>query len=370
MSHRGTARWMLVVAAGLMLGLFSSRAQAQWQVASADGSSTLKLGVLLQPQGEIIETADAEDHSQNLFLRRARILLGGTYSERWSFFLETDSPNLGKSKSDGSKTTDLFIQDVFVTYSTGDKFKIDAGMMLMPLSHNHETSAGMLLPVDYGPYTFVQSDPLTEKVGRDYGIQARGYLLDKHFEYRVGAFQGYRGSDLAGGSGAGTEPFRVTARAVWYPFEAETGYFYTGASLGTKKILAVGATYDVQSSYSTIAADLFYDQPIASGAVTFQADWASIDGDDFLLSLPEQDTWLIEASYYHKETRLGPYLQLASRSYALEDASHADEERMQAGLAWWLSGHKINVKGAWTRITKDGAPDRDQALLQLQVFWY
>jgi len=364
-----TSRWYVVVA-GVVLSLLSSPAGAQWQIASADGSSTLKLGVLLQPQAELIETADGEDHSQNLFLRRARILLGGTYSERWSFFLETDSPNLGKAKPDGSKSSDLYVQDAFVTYSTGDAFKIDAGMMLMPLSHNHETSAGQLAPVDYGPFTFVESDPTTSKVGRDYGIQARGYILDRHLEYRVGAFQGYRGSDLAGGSGAGTEPFRVTARAVWYPFEAETGYFYTGTSLGAKKILALGATYDVQSSYSTMAADLFYDQPLASGAATFQADWARLDGDDFLTSLPRQDTWLIEASYYHKKLRLGPFVQLASRSFGADDASHADEERTQAGLAWWLSGHTINLKGAWTRITADSSPDRDQAQLQLQVFWY
>ncbi len=369
MSRGVTSRWFVVVA-GLVLSLHSSPASAQWQVASADGSSTLKLGVLLQPQAELIETADGGDHSQNLFLRRARILLGGTYSERWSFFLDTDSPNLGKAKPDGSKTSDLFVQDAFVTYSAGDALKVDAGMMLMPLSHNHETSAGMLLPVDYGPFTFVESDPTTSKVGRDYGIQARGYILGKHLEYRAGVFQGYRGSDLAGGSGAGTEPFRLTARAVWYPFEAETGYFYTGASHGAKKILALGATYDVQSSYSTVAADLFVDQPLASGAVTFQVDWARLDGQDFLTSLPVQDTWLVEASYYYKKLRLGPFVQLASRDFAVDDASHADEERMQAGLAWWIRGHTINLKGAWTRITADGSPDRDQAQLQLQVFWY
>jgi hypothetical protein len=370
MSLRVAARWFVFMVVGVALGLVSLPAQAQWQVASADGTSSLKLGVLLQPEAELIDTVDGEHHSQNLFLRRARILMGGTYSEQWSFFLETDSPNLGKGKPDGTKTSDLFIQDVFVTYSTGDKFKVDAGMMLMPLSHNHETSAAVLLPVDYGPYTFLESDPTTSKVGRDYGIQARGYVLDKHLEYRVGAFQGFRGSDLAGGSGAGSEPFRLTARTVWYPFEAETGYFYTGTTHGAKKILALGATYDVQSSYSTMAADLFYDQPVASGAVTFQADWSRLDGDEFLTSLPEQDTWLVEASYYSKKLRLGPFVQLASRCFALEDASHPDEDRMQAGLAWWLSAHKINVKGAWTRISNDASPDRDQLLLQLQLFWY
>ena len=361
--------WPVLAALAALLLAGADDALAQWQIATQDGKSTLKLGVLVQAQAEAIETSDAEHHSQNLFLRRARVLLGGTFSERWSFFLETDSPNLGKGKSDGSKTSDLFVQDAFVTYSTGDAFKIDAGMMLLPLSHNHESSAAALSPVDYGAFTFVASDPTTSKVGRDYGIQARGYVLGKHLEYRVGAFQGYRGSDGAGGV-AGGEPFRVTARTVWYPFEADTGYFYTGNSLGTKKILAVGASYDAQSSYSSVAADVFYDQPLPGGSVTLQTGWSRIDGDDFLTSLPEQDTWLVEAAYYSKSLRLGPFLQYTSRAYAAPSASRADEERLQAGVAWWLSGHKINVKAAWARLEKDGAPDRDQALVQLQVFWY
>ena len=45
-------------------------------------------------------------------------------------------------------------------------------------------------------------------------------------------------------------------------------------------------------------------------------------------------------------------------------------ERAQAGLTRSLSRRTVNFKASWTRITKDDAPERDQALLRLQISWY
>jgi hypothetical protein len=38
----------------------ASEALAQWQISAQDGKSTLKIGFLVQPQGEWIDTADSE----------------------------------------------------------------------------------------------------------------------------------------------------------------------------------------------------------------------------------------------------------------------------------------------------------------------
>jgi len=371
MNRRLAGRMVLVLVSMLVL-LGPGVARAQWQVASMDGKSSVKFGVLLQPQAEWLETPDAEHVSQNLFLRRARLLVGATINESWSFFLETDSPNLGKAKADGTKTQDFFFQDVIATYSQGDAFKLDMGMMLLPLSHNHQQGAGTLLAVDYGPYTFAESDALFEKVGRDWGAQARGYLLNKHFEYRLGVFQGVRGADVTDDEGdvieygAGVEPFRVIGRAVWYPFEADTGFFYTGTTLGAKKILAVGASYDTQRSYETYGVDVFWDQPMGGGnALTVQAGYNRFDGGDFLPTFTKRDTLLVEAGYYFKSVALSPFVQWAEQDFA--DAT-ADESKTLVGLAYWPSGHKMNVKLGAARFTKNGAPDRNQLVLQCQVF--
>jgi hypothetical protein len=122
---------------------------------------------------------------------------------------------------------------------------VEGGLMLTPNSHNSETSAAALLPIDYGPYSFLESTPTGSRVGRDYGVQLRGYLA-KHFEYRLGVYQGYRGENS-------TEPFRYVGRVVFYLFDPETGFFYTGTSLGTKKIVAIGLSADFQDTYQSYA---------------------------------------------------------------------------------------------------------------------
>jgi hypothetical protein len=44
-----------------------------------------------------------------------------------------------------------------------------------------------------------------------------------------------------------------------YPAEAETGYFYSGANFGKKKILAIGVSYDQQDDYNAPAFDVYFD---------------------------------------------------------------------------------------------------------------
>ena len=122
---------------------------------------------------------------------------------------------------------------------------LDSGLLLTPNSHNSEQGAATLPPVDYGPYSFLHSTPTGSRVGRDYGLQGRGYLSSEHFE-------------------------------------------------------------------------------------------------------------------------LGPYVQYSRRDFA---ESGADEQNTQLGLAYWHSKHTFNVKLGYTRQERDGSVDRDQVVLQCQLFF-
>jgi hypothetical protein len=345
----------------------SQPARAQWQVASPDGKSSLKLGLLGQGQAEFVEVPEAGnpdglDISRNLFLRRFRILGGGNLSDKLSFFFETDSPNLGKANAAGTKEAgDIYLQDFFVTYSFRDELKVEGGLMLTPNSHNSETSAAALLPIDYGPYSFLESTPTGSRVGRDYGVQLRGYLA-KHFEYRLGVYQGYRGENS-------TEPFRYVGRVVFYLFDPETGFFYTGTSLGTKKIVAIGLSADFQDTYQSYGGDFFLDLPFANGdGVTLQGDYLYFDGDTTFKTLLVQNDWLAEAGYYNKKTRLGPFAQVAVQDFA--DPNRPDENRWQGGLAYWSNGHKFNLKLGYTYLAQSQVRHRNQLVLQCQVFQF
>jgi hypothetical protein len=341
----------------------ASPARAQFTLSAPDGKSSLKFGALTQLQGEAIDTADATANTQNLFLRRARLLVGGKLGDHVSLFLETDSPNLGKAGADGKKNEgSIYLQDLVLTYSFGNTVKLDGGLLLVPLARHSGQAATTLLGIDYGSYAFVPSTPTQCRVGRDYGVQVRSYLAHQHLELRGAVFQGSRGVNS-------TNPFRTFMRAVVNVLEPETDFFYTGTTLGKRRLLSFGGSYDRQEEYDTVGADVFFDHPIGGGnALTVQADYWRVDGGTFLTDLPRQEVWFAEAGLYLARLKLSPFVQLNWHDYA--DSSRADESAYQVGLAYWAVGHKFNVKLGGGRIHRDGAPDRTQILGQVQfLLW-
>ncbi len=271
-----------------VLYLLATTASAQAEI-KVDDTINFKLGVLLQPQGDWTQDASG-GYEQNLFIRRARLLVGGQLSPKVTFFLETDNANLGKVVG-GTKaiSTGFGMQDAFLEWKVADGLMLDAGLMFIPLCRNCYESAATLLPLDYGAYSFLQSAPTQSVVSRDTGFQARGYLAHNRLEYRLGAFQGAR-DRLSRSS------FRSAGRVQYAFFDVESGFFTTGTYLGKKKVLTVGGGYDVQSDYKAFAADAFFERPIgAAGAVTLQADLVHYDGGR-TFNLPRQNDLLVEGS--------------------------------------------------------------------------
>ncbi len=351
----------------LLIFALPMHAGAQLEIKSADGKSSIKFGVLGQFQAESITTPDGEETSKDLYLRRFRIIFGGNIMEKLAFFAETDSPNLGKTVklSDGTKakgSSDAYIQDAFVTYNQSDEFKVDAGMLLFPVSHNAGQSAASLLGTDYGPYSFIWSDPTASRVGRDYGIQARGYLGGNHFEYRAAVLQGVRGEDS-------TNPFRIAARAVYYPFQHESGFFYAGSYLGDRKVLGVGISLDKQDDYTAYGADVFLDYPLAGkDVITAQVDYTHYDGGDFMADFPEQDVLFAEAAYYFQALKIAPFVQYNYNNKSSELAP--DRTFMQVGLAYYAKGQNLNVKLGLGQYSIDNGEDQTQVLLRVQAFMF
>jgi hypothetical protein len=369
MSRAGVGRG-LCTALAFVLCLAAKPAAAQWQVESKDGTASLRFGFLLQPQAEAIGTSDGEATSSNLFIRRMRLLFGGKIAGKWSFFVDTDSPNLGKANPDknanpaGAKDAgNMFLQDAVLTWDNGDMLKVDAGMILMPLSHNHLQGAPSLLPIDYSPYTFQESGPLGERVGRDYGAQIRGYLNRRHFEYRLGVFQGVRGVEAR-------NPFRFTGRAVYYVYGPDTGFFYGGTWQGTCRTLGVGTYLDRQREYRSYGADVMVEQPFSTktGGITGQFNWMRFDGNTFLPSLPRQDSLAFETAVHLLHSRIAPFFEYASLNY--QPADLHDQDVVRGGLLWWIRGHNRNIKFSVGRIHADTQPNRMQVAVQLQAFYY
>lgn len=284
--------------------------------------STLRVGLLLQPQFQSVNNAKLDGYSSNLYLRRTRILLGGTLFGIFDYFVDTDYPNLflpSSTTTAGGTTTYLKntpgmnIQDAFGTWRVlRDFVKIDFGYMLPPLIHNAVQGATTLYSWDYFSYAFRQGDVFGSSgspVGRDLGIQARGLLAEGHVEYRAGLFQGLREAPTATEVGS-RNFFRFAARVQLNLLEAEPGFFYQGTYLGTRKILSVGGTVDLQDSYRMYGGDVFLDLPVGPlGVVTAQGDLAHWNGHGFIPTFVKETAVMAEAGFMFSALALGPIVR-------------------------------------------------------------
>ncbi len=352
----------------LLTVALAAPAFAQWQITSPDGNSSLKLGYLLQGRAEWeqIATDPEATTSQNLYLRRLRLLVGGKINDRLTFFAETDAPNTGKGALDstGAKSyPSAYLQDFMATWMAQDALLLDFGLLLTPGTYNHLQSAATLLALDYGPYTFVESSLLKSNIGRDVGVQARGILGGKHFEYRAALLQGIRGR-------FDQNSFRMAGHLSFTPFEAANALFYSGTSLGKKKAFTVGVGGDAQRDYRAFFADAFVDYPFnGAQALTLQGNFAQYDGGDLVPLLPKQNTYLVEAGLTFIPQKITPFVQVAGKVFDNE-AEGKNERGLQIGMAYWLDGHKSNIKAGYTLLKTDGSPDHKLFTVQCQAFTF
>lgn len=333
-------------------------AQAPIQLKTEDGATTLKVGTLVQ--GMVNRDATVATSVTDLYMRRIRLVAGGQIKRRLKFFVESDTPYLGR-KAGVWQAPETIVQDAFVTYDVRPNIQLDAGLMLVPNSYNSTQSAASLLPIGYGAYSFLASAPTYSHVGRDQGVQVRGYLAGGHIEVRAGAFRGLSRVRP-------TAAPRYAGRVVWYPYASQTGFFYAGTLQGAKRMVAIGASVDHENSYNAYGADVFVEWPLPAGVVTAQIDLLRFDGGRTFTQLPLQNTWLFEAGYSVPGRRIGVFAQAARQD--LRAVTAPDASAVIGGVTYWLRPTVANIKVGIGRTTKTGALSHTQVSAQLQIWLY
>ena len=91
-------------AAALAVAFLPSPAAAQ-AVIKVNDNVNFKLGFQFQGWADWTQSAATGGYAQNLFARRARLLVGGQVAKDVTFFFQTDSGNLGKVNPAGAKQT-------------------------------------------------------------------------------------------------------------------------------------------------------------------------------------------------------------------------------------------------------------------------
>jgi hypothetical protein len=357
-----------------------------FKIEAGEGTN-IKLGVLLQPQFQAQGDVTADGTAINLFVRRARILVGGSLFGVVDYFIDTDFANmmLGNQTPPNTgampptpgttikATPGMNVQDAFATLKPlgSDVFKVDLGYMLPPMSHNAVQSAASLYSWDYFGNSFRHSNVFgtsADPVGRDTGVQLRGLVVDNHLEYRLGLFQGKRrepGAELGS-----QNMFRVAGRVQANILEPETGFFYGGTYLGTKSIFSIGAAFDIQDEYKYFAGDAFVDLPLGEGVFTAQLNFAHYEGGDWVTlppALPEGNALMAEAGYLFKPVNVSPIVRFEKTLPTDSDVN--SETRWALGVAYWPYGHNLNIKAFFSqRTVEDADHAANQVNLQTQVY--
>lgn len=275
-------------ALALCAGLFwSKNAMAVTLFTDEAKGVAVNVSVLAQPWFQVtgptsagqgspgIGAADGKSPSFDFFVRRVRLMAYGSVTKELSYFIETDQPNWGK---EGNFTTSMFIQDAFLTYAFAPEFKIDAGMMLVPLSHHTIEGAVGLNALDY--HADLIRFP-AGKIFRDTGIQFRGLLLNNLIHYRLGIFEGVRQAAVPAPAMPPPVPPpplndnglpRFAAQVRLNILGDESDFFLKGIYFTPKPLLSVGLGADLQSkavrkldgnpgTYAALSADVFVDYP-------------------------------------------------------------------------------------------------------------
>ncbi|MDX2051838.1 MAG: porin [Polyangiaceae bacterium] len=284
------------------LGLaVTARAAAVEVYSDKDKGAALSIGVLIQPWLTVTSPNGKKQGTQGIgapsgpdgkserasvdtYLRRVRLVVSGNISKELSFFLDTDQPNWGKAGSfqgaGSGFSSPFYVQDAFLSYELGPEAKVDAGMMLLPFSHQTLEGAASLNTLDY--HDDMVRFP-TGKHFRDVGVQLRG-LIEGRLLYRVGIFEGVRnGAALE----APVEPVgasypnvntkgqpRITGQLRANLLGSEPDFFFKGIYFASAPIVSIGVGGDYQSQavlklnkapgrYYGINVDAFVEYPFS-----------------------------------------------------------------------------------------------------------
>jgi Phosphate-selective porin O and P len=352
----------LAVAAVLAAALLPAAAQAQAIIRVSD-TVFLRWGAQIQAWGDWQQNQQG-GYAQNLYIRRARLLLTGQVAPDVTFFIQTDNPNVGKAPK--ALTSGFLLQDAWFEWRITDAFMIDGGEFLVPLSRNVLQSTLSFFTLDISPTSTVFSTPTTSNGLRDTGFQLHGYLVDGgRLEYRAAVFQGIRQE-------GSRNPFRTAGYLQWDFLEKERGYVFAGTNLGKKAIFNISSGFDAQKSYKAYSGDVFWALPVGAGnEFGGQGQWVHYDGGDFIKAIPRQNDYLVELAYYAAAAKLQPFGKYEAQKFTNSVDKPKDQDRWGAGLNYYVSGQNLKLTAQYLRvIPKSPLKDTNEFTFQFQVWYY
>jgi hypothetical protein len=334
-----------------------------------DDDSWLRINFEAQLVGPWRNTGSGPDgtgSTTDLYFRRNRLTLAGQATRAVgfvaSFQYEGDRRIREITVSSEPRST-FDVLDAFVTVDAHDAFKLRAGLTKDQLVREHNEGCFFALSTDRSLFVYT---PLP-RVSRDTGLVAWGNVLGDRVQYRVAAMKG---------NDDGTEPkssLRYTARAHVTLLDPEASLVYRGTYLGEKRVLTVGAGYQVEpdavyanvaaqtlpKTYSAWTVDAFLEYPLPVGAFTLSGAYLQTDFDgaykggdpdprSFGLT-GEKKGWYAKAGYLLPGNLWKGRLQVYGRYESWRFAELSDVLDQQ--IRWTAAGVNYFLKGQDLRMT-------------------
>src|SRR5439155_23735442 len=219
--------------------------------------ATLNVSVQVQTEAMVTENGapNGTDAAYDIFVRRTRLLANGDISQNFSYLLQIDNANIGKF---GDFSGRGIVQDAWIGWAPtgitgGNVLYIDAGLLLIPISHHLLESTTNFITADVHTDEFrFPSNPFQGL--RETGIQLRGWWLDKKVGFRGGVYEGYAPvntpstpvNTCSTNGGGCITPKRYPQFAGFVNFDIigseEGGWLYGAYKWGKDPIVSVGVS--------------------------------------------------------------------------------------------------------------------------------
>ncbi len=352
-----------------------------------EGYVTFSYALQMWMQNRDYSSASNSGSSFDTFLRRNRLTFMGQYNDEIGFYAQLEAGNDSKYANDERS---VYYRDAYITLDFTDATRFIVGRFKNTFSRENLEACLEPLTLDRSVNSYTPFGGT-----RDTGVAMWGNLADAKFQYRLMVADGREGDDVP------KDAPRITARAHYSAFDPEFDYGYLGTYLGTRQVLTIGVGYDFQpdvayanstlrrdsQDYQGMTADIFYEQPTASGTYTLSAAYFDYDVGDAINKDPDATlpiTTQLEANYikagYLLPGKVGMgRLQLFARHDSAKynvTGSDLDQTITGFGANYYIDGQKVKLtlEHAMVKFDKEHATDHTlqnnaQTTLGLQVIF-
>lgn len=324
--------------------------------------------------GSVGTAAPDGDANIDLFVRRARVIIRATAYKEFSVGVNIVALRIGER---GSLNSTPFVQDAVLRYAPADTLAVEAGLLLMPLSHAAVESAVETSAVEGAGFLIQLYNNASQL--REAGLQLRALMFGRRLLVRGGFYEGARNTNKQGEAPLNPHGIPLVGGMVrWNLAGDETAYAPPSIYLDgkTRVSIGVGGQYQPHSGapradksgyddYLALATDLFAD--VALGAnmealLTFGA---------YRFEYGAGNAKTGNAIHATAGYRWGLVEPQASFQWFNSAAASMSSRKIAAGLNLFLHGHHAKLQAEFASIIMAAnlatAPALHQVILQAQL---